>query len=113
MLLNCSFIDMLAAPDAAHQRQYHQKLHLTVLAPHVDAESFNHTLTICQQESSVGSCLNPQRHACSSLCYQGDQDLEVTMEAAKDAGVTVVSLPLVNQWTQVSHHELLGTQTCH
>jgi len=37
----------------------------------------------------------------------------VTMEAAKDAGVTVVSLPLVNQWTQASHHELLGTQTCH
>ncbi|KAL0054399.1 hypothetical protein WJX82_008385 [Trebouxia sp. C0006] len=37
---------------------------------------------------------------CCSLCYQGDQDLEVTMEAAKDAGVTVVSLPLVNQWTQ-------------
>ena len=28
------------------------------------------------------------------------------MEAAKDAGVTVVSLPLVNQWTQVSHLEL-------
>lgn len=37
---------------------------------------------------------------CCSLCYQGDQDLRVTMEAAKDAGVTVVSLPLVNQWTQ-------------
>ena len=28
------------------------------------------------------------------------------MEAAKDAGITVVSLPLVNQWTQVSHLEL-------
>jgi hypothetical protein len=28
------------------------------------------------------------------------------MAAAKDAGVTVVSLPLVNQWTQVSHLEL-------
>jgi len=24
------------------------------------------------------------------------------MKAAKDAGVTVVSLPMVNQWTQVS-----------
>ena len=32
------------------------------------------------------------------------------MEAAKDAGVTVVSLPLVNQWTQVTHLKLLGTQ---
>ena len=35
------------------------------------------------------------------------------MEAAKDAGVTVVSLPLVNQWTQVSHLELLGAHMCH
>ena len=32
------------------------------------------------------------------------------MEAAKDAGVTVVSLPLVNQWTQVIHLKLLGYQ---
>lgn len=42
-------------------------------------------------------------HACSSLCYQSDEDLEVTMEAAQEAGITVVSLPLVNQWTQVSY----------
>ena len=49
-------------------------------------------------------------HACSSLCYQSDKDLEVTMEAAREACITVVSLPLVNQWTQVSskaHHLLV------
>ena len=35
------------------------------------------------------------------------------MKAAKDAGVTVVSLPLVNQWTQVTHLRLLGVQEGH
>ncbi|KAL3148520.1 hypothetical protein ABBQ38_013959 [Trebouxia sp. C0009 RCD-2024] len=37
---------------------------------------------------------------CCSLCYQSPQDLEVTMEATREAGITVVALPLVNQWTQ-------------
>lgn len=49
---------------------------------------------------------------CSSLCYQSDKDLEVTMEAAKEAGITVVSLPLVNQWTQVRTHHLSVPDHC-
>ena len=56
-----------------------------------------HSTPLLHQPSTT-----PVWYACSSLCYQSEKDLEVTMQAARDAGVTVVSLPLVNQWTQVS-----------
>ena len=38
----------------------------------------------------------------SSLAAQPPDQLEVILGAAKTAGITIVSLPLVNQWTQVS-----------
>lgn len=37
---------------------------------------------------------------CSSLAFQPPAELEVTLKVVREAGVTVVSLPLVNQWTQ-------------
>ena len=40
--------------------------------------------------------------ACSSLCYQSEAALQEIMDATQAAGITVVSLPLVNQWTQVT-----------
>jgi cytosine deaminase len=36
----------------------------------------------------------------SSLAFQPPRELAATLEAARSAGVVVVSLPLVNQWTQ-------------
>lgn len=38
---------------------------------------------------------------CSSLAWQSDADVALTAKLAAQAGVTVVSLPLVNEWTQV------------
>lgn len=37
---------------------------------------------------------------CCSLAFQPPEDLAITLQLAAAAGVTVVSLPLVNQWTQ-------------
>lgn len=37
---------------------------------------------------------------CCSLAVQPQEELDKTLAAAREAGVTVVSLPLVNQWTQ-------------
>lgn len=37
----------------------------------------------------------------SSLAWQSDADVALTAKLAAQAGVTVVSLPLVNEWTQV------------
>jgi hypothetical protein len=37
---------------------------------------------------------------CSSLAWQPEDELRATLDAAAAAGVTVVSLPLVNEWTQ-------------
>jgi len=42
---------------------------------------------------------------CSSLAFQPPDELAKTLEVVKRAGVTVVSLPLVNQWTQDRSHE--------
>ncbi|KAI3436637.1 hypothetical protein D9Q98_006053 [Chlorella vulgaris] len=41
---------------------------------------------------------------CCSLAFQPPDELALTLEAARLAGVTVVSLPLVNQWTQDRSH---------
>ena len=38
---------------------------------------------------------------CSSLAAQPPKELEVLLRATKEAAITIVSLPLVNQWTQV------------
>lgn len=38
----------------------------------------------------------------SSLASQPPHELERILSTAKRAGVTIVSLPLVNQWTQVT-----------
>ena len=46
----------------------------------------------------------------SSLASQPPKELERILSAAKQAGVTIVSLPLVNQWTQVAH---LSSDTFH
>ncbi|KAI8113765.1 hypothetical protein M9435_003757 [Picochlorum sp. BPE23] len=40
---------------------------------------------------------------CCSLAYQPEHELRRTLAVAAKAGVTVVSLPLVNQWTQDRH----------
>lgn len=42
---------------------------------------------------------------CCSLAFQPPDELATTLEAVRRAGVTVVSLPLVNQWTQDRSHE--------
>ncbi|KAL4442940.1 hypothetical protein ABPG77_008431 [Micractinium sp. CCAP 211/92] len=42
---------------------------------------------------------------CCSLAFQPPEELAITLEAVRRAGVTVVSLPLVNQWTQDRSHE--------
>ncbi len=39
---------------------------------------------------------------CSSLAFQPPEELAKTLDLARQAGITVVSLPLVNQWTQAS-----------
>jgi len=41
---------------------------------------------------------------CCSLAYQLPDELEKTLNLASEAGITVVSLPLVNQWTQDRDH---------
>lgn len=38
---------------------------------------------------------------CSSLAWQSEADVAETSALAARAGITVVSLPLVNEWTQV------------
>lgn len=43
--------------------------------------------------------------SCSSLAFQPPEELAITLEAVRRAGITVVSLPLVNQWTQDRSHE--------
>lgn len=40
---------------------------------------------------------------CCSLMSQSPADLDKTLALCKQAGVTVVSLPLVNEWTQDRH----------
>ena len=42
---------------------------------------------------------------CSSLAFQPPKELAATLRVVEEAGVTVVSLPLVNQWTQDRSHE--------
>ncbi|KAL6782606.1 hypothetical protein ACKKBG_A07455 [Auxenochlorella protothecoides x Auxenochlorella symbiontica] len=37
---------------------------------------------------------------CCSLAYQSQADLDLTLDLVRRAGITIVSLPLVNQWTQ-------------
>ena len=77
-------------------------LHSTVI---MQCRLLRHIMSCYVQLPSQTFCLGGYPlFGCSSLCYQSDQDLEVTMEAAKEAGITVVSLPLVNQWTQVGAH---------
>lgn len=39
----------------------------------------------------------------SSLAYQPQKELTKTLQAAAKARITIVSLPLVNQWTQDRH----------
>ena len=46
---------------------------------------------------------------CSSLASQPPKQLEHILSTAKAAGVTIVSLPLVNEWTQVITHVSRGT----
>lgn len=41
---------------------------------------------------------------CSSLAFQPPEELEKTLAVAAEAGVTLVSLPMVNQWTQDRDH---------
>jgi len=41
---------------------------------------------------------------CCSLAYQLPDELEKTLTLASEAGITIVSLPLVNQWTQDRDH---------
>ena len=41
---------------------------------------------------------------CSSLAFQPPDELEKTLAIAAEAGVTLVSLPMVNQWTQDRDH---------
>eukprot|EP00887_Chlorella_sp_A99_P002739 scaffold6.g2739.t1 len=41
---------------------------------------------------------------CCSLAFQPREDLEKTLQLVREAGITVVSLPLVNQWTQDRDH---------
>ena len=43
---------------------------------------------------------------CSSLAMQPPKEQARIIEAARTAGITVVSLPLVNEWTQVSCSEV-------
>lgn len=38
--------------------------------------------------------------SCSSLAWQSAEDLRQTVALTAEAGITVVSLPLVNEWTQ-------------
>lgn len=40
------------------------------------------------------------RCMCSSLAYQPKEELDITLKLAAEAKITIVSLPLVNQWTQ-------------
>lgn len=47
-------------------------------------------------------CPLPHQPCRSSLAFQPPEELALTLELAAQAGITVVSLPLVNQWTQVS-----------
>ncbi|PSC72883.1 Cytosine deaminase [Micractinium conductrix] len=42
---------------------------------------------------------------CCSLAFQPPKELAATLRVVEEAGVTVVSLPLVNQWTQDRSHE--------
>lgn len=73
---------------------------LYMSSSYITVEQRRYNGCIAYHDASVR--LTPAWYACSSLCYQSEKDLEVSMQAAGDAGVTVVSLPLVNQWTQVS-----------
>lgn len=41
---------------------------------------------------------------CCSLAFQPPEELEKTLAVAAEAGVTLVSLPMVNQWTQDRDH---------
>jgi cytosine deaminase len=41
---------------------------------------------------------------CCSLAYQPAEELQKTLSIVAEAGVTIVSLPLVNQWTQDRHY---------
>ena len=53
--------------------------------------------------SGVAMCaMASARLFCSSLAWQTDADVALTAKLAAQAGVTVVSLPLVNEWTQVA-----------
>lgn len=43
---------------------------------------------------------------CSSLASQPPAELERILSIAREAGVVIVSLPLVNEWTQVNQPSL-------
>lgn len=46
---------------------------------------------------------------CCSLAYQSPEELKITLDLVREAGITIVSLPLVNQWTQ--DRDPLGKRT--
>jgi cytosine/creatinine deaminase len=46
---------------------------------------------------------------CCSLAFQPPEELQRTLSLVREAGITVVSLPLVNQWTQ--DRDPLGKRT--
>ena len=65
--------------------------------------------SVCGQDGEDGRVLAPPTSPhlpptshlhCSSLAFQPPDELETTLALAREARVTVVSLPLVNQWTQ-------------
>jgi cytosine deaminase len=49
---------------------------------------------------SVFCCLKLSSATCSSLAWQSEEDLAETLRLVAAARITVVSLPLVNEWTQ-------------
>ena len=51
----------------------------------------------------------PPTPASSSLAYQPPEELARTLDVVRRARVTVVSLPLVNQWTQDRDHSARRT----
>lgn len=56
----------------------------------------------CIAEATLRHCYQGRVVAghCCSLAQQEPQELQKTLRLAKRAGITVVSLPLVNEWTQ-------------
>jgi cytosine deaminase len=58
---------------------------------------------LCVEADSCDTSQNLvyEGHSCrSSLAFQPPDELAVTLDLVQQAGITVVSLPMVNQWTQ-------------